>query len=160
MKIIRPNFEKRGGLVVAIAQNFRSREVLVPGFANEEAFMASLQSGKATFWSTSRHELWVKGETSGNTLWLTGMPLIDCDGDSVIYLVRTGRPACHTGEASCFYRHIGDTDKAGDLQVVESEVCSFMSCYHPNAIWQQSSKSFRQRDHSSRGYCPDCGERL
>jgi len=103
-------FEKRGGLVPGIAQEFSTGEILMLGYVNEEAFEKSLKTGKATFWSTSRDELWTKGETSGNFLEIKEI-LTDCDQDAIIYKVNlAGTGACHTNNASgsprksCFYR--------------------------------------------------------
>lgn len=103
-------FEKRGGLIPAIAQDDESGEILMIGSVNLEAWNESIASGYATFWSTSRNELWTKGKTSGDLLQIEEI-LIDCDQDAVIYKVkRLGAGACHTknsnGEArrSCFYR--------------------------------------------------------
>jgi phosphoribosyl-AMP cyclohydrolase len=103
-------FEKRGGLIPGIAQEYSTGEILMLGYVNEEAFNKSIKSGKATFWSTSRNELWTKGETSGNFLEIKEI-LTDCDQDAIIYKVKLiGSGACHTNNSSgaprksCFYR--------------------------------------------------------
>jgi phosphoribosyl-AMP cyclohydrolase len=103
-------FEKRGGLIPAIAQDCQSKEILMLGYVNPQALEETLKTGKATFWSTSRNELWTKGKISGDYLSVQGI-LVDCDQDAIIYLVeRMGSGACHTKDAqgrprrTCFYR--------------------------------------------------------
>lgn len=108
-----PAFERRGGLLPAIVQDCRDNSILMLAYVNEEALRKTLKSGLATFWSTSRNELWTKGETSGDHLKITGI-FVDCDQDALIYLVEpVGAGACHTkdpatGKArkSCFYRKV------------------------------------------------------
>lgn len=72
-------------------------------FATEQAVKLTLETGRATFWSRSRGELWEKGRTSGNGLDVMGV-LVDCDGDCLVYLVAPQGPSCHTGAPSCFFR--------------------------------------------------------
>src|SRR3989338_7617435 len=99
-----PKFEKRGGLVTVVTQDAETKEVLMVAFANREAFLMTLRTRKATYWSTSRKKLWVKGEESGNVQEVVDV-LIDCDGDALVYLVRqAGGGACHAGARSCFFR--------------------------------------------------------
>jgi phosphoribosyl-AMP cyclohydrolase len=107
-------FEKRGGLVPAIAQDYKSGEILMLGYVNPEALKETLKIGYATFWSTSRNELWTKGKSSGDLLKIKDV-LTDCDQDSLIYKVeRIGKGACHTtnqareARRSCFYRRVKD----------------------------------------------------
>ena len=104
-----PDFSKRGGLITAIAQDFASGEILMVAYMNERAFRATLERGEVVYWSTSRGELWHKGESSGNTQALKSLR-VDCDGDAVVLQVeQRGGAACHTGRRSCFYRlHEGD----------------------------------------------------
>lgn len=89
------------GLIVAVAQQYDSREVLMVGWMDDEALHRTLTTGRATYWSRSRQEYWVKGETSGNRQWVREVRL-DCDGDSVLVLVDQEGPACHTGDRTCF----------------------------------------------------------
>ena len=89
------------GLVAAVAQQHDSGEVLMVGWMDDEALHRTLTTGRATFWSRSRRQLWVKGETSGSTLWVREVRL-DCDGDSVLVRVEPAGPTCHTGAATCF----------------------------------------------------------
>jgi phosphoribosyl-ATP pyrophosphohydrolase/phosphoribosyl-AMP cyclohydrolase len=95
-------FDARG-LVPVVAQDAASGEVLMLAWANAEALRLTQESGRATYWSRSRGELWEKGATSGNAQALVDVR-VDCDGDAVLYRVRQHGPACHTGERSCFHR--------------------------------------------------------
>jgi len=98
------NFNKINGLVPAIVQDYETGEVLMLAFMNQEAWEATLSTGKATYFSRSRQTLWVKGETSGN-LQIVKEILVDCDEDTVLLKVeQRGGAACHTGYRSCFYR--------------------------------------------------------
>lgn len=102
------NFNKTDGLVPAIVQDYETGEVLMLAFMNQEAWEATLSTGKATYFSRSRQKLWVKGETSGN-LQIVKEILVDCDEDTVLLKVeQRGGAACHTGYRSCFYRKIED----------------------------------------------------
>lgn len=99
-----PDFEKRGGLVPAIAQDAATGQVLMIAYMNREAWRHTLETGHATYWSTSRKSLWVKGETSGH-LQRVREVLVDCDADAVLLRVeQVGGVACHLGYASCFHR--------------------------------------------------------
>lgn len=99
-----PDFAKRGGLITAIAQDHATGEILMVAYMNEESFRQTLARGEVVYWSTSRGELWHKGESSGNTQTLKSLR-VDCDGDAVVLQVeQKGGAACHTGRRSCFYR--------------------------------------------------------
>jgi len=74
-------------------------------YANKEAVELTLRTKKATYWSRSRNEIWIKGETSGNTQKIISVNT-DCDYDSLLYIVEQTGPACHTGEYSCFYNQL------------------------------------------------------
>ncbi len=91
----------RDGLVVAVVQQHGSREVLMVGWMDDEALHRTLTTGRATYWSRSRQEYWVKGETSGHRQWVRDVRL-DCDGDSVLVVVDQEGAACHTGDRTCF----------------------------------------------------------
>ncbi len=93
------------GLVPVVTQSYYTGKVLMQAYANEEAIRKTLETGFATYYSRSRRQLWVKGETSGNKQKIVKVK-VDCDGDSVLYLVKDYGVACHTGEESCFYRNI------------------------------------------------------
>jgi phosphoribosyl-ATP pyrophosphohydrolase/phosphoribosyl-AMP cyclohydrolase len=91
------------GLVPVIVQDAVSKEVLMLAYMNRESLQKSLDSGETWFWSRSRSELWHKGETSGHTQLIESLRY-DCDGDTLLALVRQNGAACHTGAYSCFYR--------------------------------------------------------
>lgn len=97
------DFEKSGGLVPAIAQDFASGKVLMMAWMNREALSATLVEGRVCYWSRSRRKLWRKGETSGQVQVLRELRL-DCDGDTLLLLVDQPGVACHTGRRSCFFR--------------------------------------------------------
>lgn len=94
------------GLVPAVVQDADSLDVLMVAYMDDEALRRTLSSGATCFWSRSRQEYWVKGETSGNTQRVVDVRY-DCDVDCVLVLVRQNGVACHTGERSCFYRSFG-----------------------------------------------------
>lgn len=89
------------GLVPAVVQDAESGAVLMLAWMNAEALRATVETGRGTYWSRSRGQLWVKGETSGNTQQVRRVSL-DCDGDTVLLEVQQTGPACHTGTPSCF----------------------------------------------------------
>ncbi|WP_293784471.1 phosphoribosyl-AMP cyclohydrolase [uncultured Aeromicrobium sp.] len=89
------------GLVPAIVQDATSRAVLMLGWMDDEALHRTLRTGRSTFWSRSRQEYWVKGETSGHIQTVREIRL-DCDADTLLLLVDQVGPACHTGATSCF----------------------------------------------------------
>jgi phosphoribosyl-AMP cyclohydrolase / phosphoribosyl-ATP pyrophosphohydrolase len=99
------DFSKGNGLIPVITQDAKTKAVLMQAFANKEAVELTLKTKKATYWSRSRNEIWVKGETSGNTQKIVSVST-DCDYDSLLYLVEQTGPACHTGEYSCFYNKL------------------------------------------------------
>lgn len=105
-------FDKRGGLVPVVVQDAATKDVLMLAYANREALDTTLRTGYATFWSTSRDELWTKGATSGDRI-LVDQVLVDCDQDALVYQgTLEGKGVCHTkdeqGETrySCFYRSL------------------------------------------------------
>ena len=90
------------GLVAAIIQEHTSGDVLQVGYMNPDTLRQTLETGRITFWSRSRQEVWIKGETSGDRQWLREA-FYDCDGDALLFKVeQEGRGACHTGDHSCF----------------------------------------------------------
>jgi len=110
------DFSKLNGLVPAVVQDVRTREVLMLGFMNQEAFQKTLESGFATFFSRTRNTLWMKGESSGNRLIVREI-LVDCDNDSLVLLAeQTGGATCHEGYRSCFFRRL-----EGDAAIVIQE---------------------------------------
>jgi len=112
------NFEKTGGLISVIAQDYETGEVLMLAYMNEEAFNKTLETSKAHYWSRSRGKLWLKGEESGH-LQLVKEILIDCDGDTLLLKVeQIGGAACHKGYKSCFFRRIED----GEVKIISKQV--------------------------------------
>lgn len=98
------DFDKTGGLIPAIVQDYSSGDVLMLAFMNKEAWDVTIETGKATYFSRSRKKLWVKGETSGKTQTVREVR-IDCDEDSVLLKVdQEGGAACHTGYRTCFHK--------------------------------------------------------
>ncbi|EDP74327.1 DNA mismatch repair protein [Hydrogenivirga sp. 128-5-R1-1] len=112
-------FDERG-LIPVITQSYYTGKVLMQAYANKEAIQKTIETGYATYFSRSRNELWVKGETSGNKQKVVDIK-IDCDEDSIIYLVKDYGVACHTGEESCFYR---------DLKLEKSEKPPAFEIFH------------------------------
>jgi len=93
------------GLIPAIIQDYKSGEVLMLAYMNRESIRRTLKLAKTCFWSRSRREYWVKGETSGCYQYLKSI-CYDCDMDALLIKVRQSGVACHTGNRSCFYRKI------------------------------------------------------
>jgi phosphoribosyl-ATP pyrophosphohydrolase/phosphoribosyl-AMP cyclohydrolase len=108
MKIDDLKFDERG-LIPAIVQDARTREVLTLAYMNRDSLVRTIETGQTWFWSRSRNELWHKGETSGNTQNVVSLHS-DCDNDAIVVLVSPAGPACHTGARSCF-----DTETNEDL---------------------------------------------
>jgi phosphoribosyl-AMP cyclohydrolase len=102
------NFKKMGGLVPAIVQDYKTGEVLMLAFMNQDAWEATLDTGNATYYSRTRQALWIKGKTSGNMQRVKEIR-IDCDDDTVLLKVeQVGGAACHMGYKSCFFKKIED----------------------------------------------------
>lgn len=101
---LRPRFDANG-LIAAIAQDVETGDVLMLAWMNEEALKATITTGRATYYSRSRGQLWAKGETSGHVQEVVDIR-VDCDQDAVLLIVRQAGAACHTGRASCFYRTV------------------------------------------------------
>jgi len=116
--MIEPNFNKTDGLIPAIVQDAQTKDILMLAYMNRASWEATLQSGKATFWSRSRQKLWLKGESSGHVQIVKDI-FIDCDEDTLLLQVeQLGGAACHTGHRSCFFRK----RKGGDFVVVGKKV--------------------------------------
>ncbi|MHA0034946.1 bifunctional phosphoribosyl-AMP cyclohydrolase/phosphoribosyl-ATP diphosphatase HisIE [Deinococcus sp. PESE-38] len=107
------NFDP-SGLIPVVTQDARSGAVLMQAYADRAAVERTLGTREATYYSRSRGEQWVKGQTSGHTQRVVSVH-VDCDGDSLLYRVEQTGPACHTGEYSCFYRPLlgGDAPESG-----------------------------------------------
>ena len=118
------DFEKMNGLVPAIIQDNTTRNVLMLGYMNREAYEKTLATGKVTFWSRSRNCLWTKGETSGNFLNLVDIK-VDCDNDTLLVRVNPTGPACHLGTDTCW----GETNDANPLLFL-TELQDFINKSH------------------------------
>ncbi len=102
------DFEKGKGLVPAICQDYKTGEVLMLAYVNEQAWNRTLETGEAHYWSRSRQELWHKGGTSGHVQKIREIR-VDCDRDTILYRVdQVGGAACHTGHRSCFHLVLQD----------------------------------------------------
>jgi len=88
-----------------IAQDYKTNEILMVAYANDEAVIKTFETGKVHYFSTSRKQLWLKGETSGHFQFVKEI-YIDCDGDVILYKIEQIGAACHTGNKSCFFRKI------------------------------------------------------
>jgi phosphoribosyl-AMP cyclohydrolase len=95
----------QNNLIPAVVQDYGDGTVLMVAWMNAEALELTRRTNEAHFWSRSRSELWHKGATSGNTMQVVEI-LVDCDQDTLLLKVRPAGPACHTGERTCFYRHL------------------------------------------------------
>jgi phosphoribosyl-AMP cyclohydrolase len=95
-------------LIPAIAQDVQSGEVLMLAYMNAQSLSATLATGRATYWSRSRNELWEKGATSGHAQLVHSIA-IDCDGDALLIKVDQSGAACHTGDRTCFHRSIKES---------------------------------------------------
>lgn len=101
------NFDKLNGLIPAIIQDYKTNEVYMLGFMNNESLEQTIKLGKVVFWSRSRNKLWMKGEESGNTLQVKNI-CIDCDKDTLLIKTKLiGTNVCHTGNKTCFYTKLG-----------------------------------------------------
>ena len=116
------------GLVMAIAQDATTRQVLMVAYMNRETLRQTLETDVMTYWSRSRQEVWVKGQTSGNTQRVREVR-VDCDGDALLFLVeQEGGAACHTGHRSCFYRRFtGDALEDAGEQVFDPDEVAVLS---------------------------------
>ncbi len=116
--MVKLDFGKINGLIPAIVQDYKTGEVLMLGFMNEEAFNETVKSKRATFFSRSRNTLWKKGETSGHMQHVKEIR-VDCDNDTVLLKVdQIGDAACHKGYRSCFFSIVADDN----LKIVESKI--------------------------------------
>ena len=118
------DFEKGNGLVPAIIQDATTKNVLMLGYMNEEAYERTLESGLVTFYSRSRQCLWTKGETSGNVLHLVSIKS-DCDSDTLLVRVYPEGPTCHKGTDTCW----GESNETAPLQFL-SELQDFIERRH------------------------------
>lgn len=114
---IGPDFSKNAGLLPAIAQDSTTGEVLMVAWMNAEAYAETIRTGKAVYFSRSRHRLWRKGEESGHEQKVQGI-YIDCDADTILLKVEQAGAACHEGYRTCFFRRITPTG----VEVIEQRL--------------------------------------
>ena len=125
--MLQPNFEKCGGIIPVIAQDYLTKDVLMLAYMNKEAFEKTLETNQAHYYSRSRQKLWHKGSESGHFQNVKQI-LIDCDEDTIVLLIeQIGGAACHTGYNSCFYREI-HADK-------EPTICSD-KIFNPDEVYK------------------------
>jgi phosphoribosyl-AMP cyclohydrolase len=114
------------GLIPAVVQDAENNEVLMVAYMNIESVRRSLKTGLATYWSRSRQEFWVKGQTSGNVQHVASIS-VDCDQDCLLIKVKQTGPACHEGFRSCFYRQI---DQSGiSLETIAERIMTHDEIY-------------------------------
>ena len=122
------DFNKSDGLVPVIIQNAKTLQVLMLGYMNEQAYKQTQDTGLITFYSRSKKRLWVKGESSGNTLALVEIKL-DCDKDTLLILADPKGPTCHTGATSCF----NDESAKGFIYELEHTINERIDSNDPNS---------------------------
>jgi len=104
----------KAGLIPAIIQDHENNEVLMMAFMNREALQKTVESGRVCFWSRSRQEYWIKGETSGHTQTVKSIAY-DCDGDALLIKVEQKGGACHVGYRSCFFREVSSNGNSSRI---------------------------------------------
>ncbi|MGN1409879.1 MAG: bifunctional phosphoribosyl-AMP cyclohydrolase/phosphoribosyl-ATP diphosphatase HisIE [Eubacteriales bacterium] len=115
MNINELKFDDRG-LIPAVVVDAVSKKVLTLAYMNRESLEITMEKGLACFWSRSRQELWLKGETSGNYQHVVSITA-DCDGDALTVVVEKDGPACHTGEDSCFFNRVWESDERHEFSL-------------------------------------------
>jgi phosphoribosyl-AMP cyclohydrolase len=130
--MLNPDFQKSNGLITVVAQDYKTGEVLMVAYMNEEAYKETLKTKRACYFSRSRNKLWRKGEESGNFQEVKEI-LIDCDRDAIVIKVnQIGGAACHTGYNSCFYTKIDDN---GEGKIFKKE-----KVFDPEKVYGKKSK--------------------
>jgi len=99
------DFKKSNGLIPVVVQEAKTKELLMVAYTNKEALEKTLTTGFAHYWSRSREKLWMKGETSGHTQRIVDIK-VDCDYDTLLFLVEQKGNACHTGKDTCFHNRL------------------------------------------------------
>ena len=101
------DFKKGNGLIPVVVQDYKSKDLLMLAYVNKDALERTLETGYAHYWSRSRKKLWMKGESSGHTQKIKKI-LVDCDYDTLLYLVIQKGPACHTNKLTCFHNLVSE----------------------------------------------------
>lgn len=140
------------GLVTVIAQDFHAKKVRMVAYMNEEALNKTLETGKVHYYSRSRQELWLKGETSGQYQYVKGLS-IDCDGDAILLQIEqvTGI-SCHTGHATCFYRAYDDLNGTQDLNEISQTDLEELNDQSNSSAFAELSQVIEERKR-----CPKAG---
>lgn len=116
-------------LIIAVAQDYETSEVLMVAYMNLEAWEKTLKTGNVHYWSTSRRKLWLKGESSGH-LQRVQQILVDCDQDAVVLKIKQEGAACHKGYYSCFFREIANKN-GFKLDIIKDKV------FQPENVYQE-----------------------
>ncbi|MDX9727538.1 MAG: bifunctional phosphoribosyl-AMP cyclohydrolase/phosphoribosyl-ATP diphosphatase HisIE [Bacteroidales bacterium] len=138
------DFEKGGGLVPAIIQDFNTLQVLMTGYMNEEAYKKSIEEGRVTFYSRTKKRLWTKGETSGNFLYIKDI-LTDCDNDALLIKVNPAGPVCHTGSTSCFNEETAKGFIYRLEKIIEQRINDDVKDSYTNKIFRQGVNKMAQK---------------
>jgi phosphoribosyl-ATP pyrophosphohydrolase/phosphoribosyl-AMP cyclohydrolase len=116
MSKIKIEWEKSGGLIPAVIQDYKTNEVLMLGYMNKEALELTKKTGFVHYYSRSKQRIWKKGETSGHTQEVKEM-LIDCDNDTLLIKVKQNGVACHTGRKSCFFTNLDNGKTVSEVEI-------------------------------------------
>lgn len=139
------NFEKGNGIIPAIAQDYKSKKILMLAYMNETALRETLKTGYMTYWSRSRGILWKKGEQSGHRQIVKEV-FVDCDNDALVFLVEQIGASCHKGYFSCFYRQID----AEGLKQIEDKVFDSDETYATSKVLDEVYEIIKGRISSPR----------
>lgn len=140
------DFDKCGGLLPAIVQDATTGIVLMLGYMNQESYQKTLTTGKVTFYSRSRQQLWTKGETSGNFLLFKEIK-IDCDGDTLLIKANPTGPVCHTGNDTCFNEvNTADLNFLNHLEkIIQDRKVNPQSGSYTNKLFDAGIKKIAQK---------------
>ncbi len=138
------DFEKGGGLVPAIIQDYNTLQVLMTGYMNEEAYKKSIGEGRVTFYSRTKKRLWTKGETSGNFLYIKDIQT-DCDNDALLIKVNPAGPVCHTGSTSCFSEETAKGFIYRLEKIIEQRINDDVKDSYTNKIFRQGVNKMAQK---------------
>lgn len=138
------DFNKGGGLIPAVIQDYTTMQVLMVAYMNNEALRKTTEEGMVTFFSRSRNRLWTKGETSGNYLYVKEI-IADCDNDTLLIKVLPAGPVCHSGSESCF----GAKQAKGFIytleQIINKRIASNASDSYTNRLFSKGIKRMAQK---------------
>ena len=138
------DFNKGDGLVPVIIQNVQTMQVLMLGYMNKEAFDQTIETKKVTFYSRSKRRLWMKGESSGNTLSVIDVKM-DCDQDSLLIFVNPKGPTCHTGSTSCFKEETAKVFIYELEKTINDRINSKDSKSYTNELYQKGINKIAQK---------------